>query len=197
MRRAFGLAFFLIISGTILIAQVIPDLNRTDHAPEPSLIAAEASNGTALSAFITRPTVGVEPAVGSPEPAVLPLNPQPLIAIARQPVPISPSGKQVLLWRGLIIGEHSAAAFDAWSTRDSLASGNGYERNPLIKPFADSSAIYPVLQIAPFGFDYLGHRLMRSNNVVLRRIWWLPQAVSMSASLWCGARNIHVANLAR
>src|SRR4051812_22833864 len=111
VRRAFGLAFFLITSGTILIAQVIPDLNRTDHAPGSSRMAAEASNGTALSAFIPRPTVGLEPAVGSPEPAVLPLNPQPLIAIASRPAPISPSRRQVLLWRGLIIGEHSAAAF--------------------------------------------------------------------------------------
>jgi hypothetical protein len=195
--RVFGLALFLTTSGVILNSQATSELSKADQAPEPRLIAGGVLNGTTLSELAAPTIIGAEPAVGSAELAVIPVAPQPLISIVRKSERVSPGRKQVLAWRGLIIGEHSAAAFDAWSTRDSLASGNGYERNPLIKPFADSSAIYPVLQIAPFGFDYLGHRLMRSNNVVLRKIWWLPQAASMSASLWCGARNIHVANLAR
>jgi hypothetical protein len=108
-----------------------------------------------------------------------------------------PSQSQIRIWKGLAIAEHSAAFFDAWSTRAALASGNGYERDPLMKPFANSAAIYPMLQIAPFGVDYLSHRFMRSNHVLLRRIWWLPQAVSLGSSMWCGARNVHVADLKR
>lgn len=106
-----------------------------------------------------------------------------------------PSAKQVHIWEGLILAEHSAAAFDAWSTRKSITSGNGYERDPLMKPFANSAAIYPMLQAVPLGMDFLSRRLMRSNNRLFRGVWWLPQSVSFGASIWCGSRNLHVANL--
>jgi hypothetical protein len=197
VRRVFGLSLFLVTSGVILSAQSSSDRAKPNQAPESLLVAAGVSNRATLSALMTAPAIAAEPPAGSPELAALPVAPQPLISLAGKVERVSPSRKHTLAWRGLIFGEHSAAAFDAWSTRDSLRSGNGYERNPLIRPFANSSAIYPVLQIAPFGFDYLGHRFMRSNNGLLRRAWWVPQAASMTASLWCGARNVHVANLHR
>jgi hypothetical protein len=108
-----------------------------------------------------------------------------------------PSRGQIFMWRGLAVADHSAALFDAWSTRASLSSGNGYERDPLMRPFANSAAIYPMLQIAPFGADYLSHRFMRSNHAFLRRAWWVPQVASIGSSMWCGARNLHVADLKR
>jgi len=122
---------------------------------------------------------------------------QPLVEQSPKGEAIRPSVKEIRLWRSLVIAEHSAALFDAWSTRRSISSGNGYERNPLIKPFANSPAIYPVLQVAPLGVDFLSHRLMRSNNAFLRRVWWVPQVASVGGSLWVGARNIHVADLKR
>jgi hypothetical protein len=197
VRRVFGLALFLTTSGMILKAQIADDVFKADQSPEPRLIAGGVSSGTTLPALVAPAAIRFEPALGSAELAVLPVAPQPLMSVASKPERPSPSRKQVLAWRGLMLGEHSAATFDAWSTRASLTSGNGYERNFLMKPFANSSAIYPVLQIAPFGFDYLGHRFMRSNNAFLRRAWWVPQAASMTASIWCGARNVHVANLSR
>jgi hypothetical protein len=195
VRLAFRLTFFLIISGIVLSAQSLPKAPKADQALEYRLLLAGVSHAPVLSALTTVPTVAAGPA--ALEPAVLPPAPQPLIVVATKQQRVSPSRKQMLAWRGLMLAEHSVAAFDAWSTRDSLISGNGYERNPLMKPFANSSAIYPALQIAPFGFDYLGHRFMRSDSGLLKRAWWLPQAASITASLWCGARNIHVANLKR
>lgn len=196
VRLVFRLTFFLTISGIVLSAQSVPKAPKADQVPENPLLVAGVSKGP-LPSLITAPAVASVPAVVAPESAVLPVAPQPLMVVAMKQQRVSPSRKQVLAWRGLTFGEHSAAAFDAWSTRESLISGNGYERNPLMKPFANSSAIYPALQIAPFGFDYLGHRFMRSDSGLLRRAWWLPQAASITASLWCGARNIHVANLKR
>jgi len=139
----------------------------------------------------------------SPELAGLPMSPQPMVVhqpVAKQVLKLEsdwPSRSQIRLWKGFAVAEHSAAVFDAWSTRASLTSGNGYERDPLMKPFANSASIYPMLQIAPFGADYLGYRFMRSKHPVLRRFWWLPQLASISSSMWCGARNLQVADLKR
>ena len=98
-------------------------------------------------------------------------------------------------WFALTVAQHGSAAFDAWSTRQSLGSGNGYERDPLLKPFANSAAVYPALQVLPFGLDYLSSRMMRSQNTMVRRFWWLPQTVSTVGFVWNGARNLHVANM--
>ncbi|PYY10226.1 MAG: hypothetical protein DMG61_22085 [Acidobacteria bacterium] len=136
--------------------------------------------------------------LGTTMPTPEPMPPlQPIATHSRVRESIQPSGAQTRLWRGLVIAEHSAALFDAWSTRKSITSGNGYERNPLMKPFANSSAAYPMMQIAPTGFDFLSHRMMRSNNAFLRRAWWVPQAASFVGSLWMGTRNIRVADLKR
>lgn len=98
-------------------------------------------------------------------------------------------------WLALAALQHGSAAFDAWSTRQSILSGHGYERDPLIKPFADSAAIYPALQVLPIGLDYLSNRMMRSSNGMVRRLWWVPQTVSTVGFVWSGARNLHVAGL--
>jgi len=98
-------------------------------------------------------------------------------------------------WLTLVALQHGSAAFDAWSTRQSILSGNGYERDPLMKPFAGSAAIYPAIQVLPIGLDYLSNRMMRSSNGMVRRLWWVPQTVSSVGFMWSGARNLHVAAL--
>ena len=100
-------------------------------------------------------------------------------------------------WQALLVAQHSAAVFDAWTTRKALTSGNGYERDPLMKPFASSATIYPATQAAPLLFDFLGYRMMRSHNRYIRHSWWVPQVASFAGSLWCGSRNLRVANLKR
>ncbi len=138
---------------------------------------------------------------GNTSPVLLPAMPepvQPVLPIAHGPKPQTEiRNSEVIAWRALIVAQHSAAVFDAFSTRRALTSGNGYERDPLMKPFANSAVIYPATQAAPLLFDFLGYRMMRSQNRYLRRAWWLPQAASFAGSVWCGSRNLHVANLKR
>jgi len=173
------------------------------QAQEPLQAETKLGAAKALSSAVLALN-GISKDGDSPEFATLPsapepmLTPQPIAKQSQKPkIENRASRSEVLLWKGLAVAEHSAAVFDAWSTRQSLTSGNGYERDPLMKPFANSAAIYPVLQIAPFGADYLSHRFMRSNHVFLRRVWWIPQVASISGSMWCGARNLRVADLRR
>ena len=75
-----------------------------------------------------------------------------------------------------------------------LSSGHGYERNPLMRPFAGNGSMYAVTQVGPTGLDFLSHRMLRSNNPFMRRMWWVPQTACTAGSIWVGVRNVHVAN---
>jgi hypothetical protein len=149
----------------------------------PAELAHVSTLGDASVAVAADPT---------PEPMIVPVI-KPFIKKEQQVV----SPGQVHLWQALVLSQHSAAFFDAWSTRKALTSGNGYERNPLLRPFAQSATIYPATQAVPFALDFLSYRMMRSKHPLLRRTWWLPQAVSIAGSAWCGTRNMRVANLQR
>lgn len=94
------------------------------------------------------------------------------------------------VWYGLMAAEHSAAFFDAWSTRQVLSSGGGRELDPLVRPFSHSAAIYPALQVSPVAMDYLAARLMHSNNRIIRKLWWVPQAAGIAGSSLCGMTNL-------
>lgn len=91
-------------------------------------------------------------------------------------------------WLALSTAEHSAAAYDAWSTRNAISSGR-VEADPLMRPFAGSAAIYPAIQLIPFGLDYLGHRLERSSGWT-HHFWWLPQSAATVTFLFSGSYNV-------
>lgn len=192
--RCFGIAVIGLLSPLGIQAQMATPSSPVTQ-PDTKVIAARISEGPLDSSATLGPTLP-EPAVLS-SAAALPLAPQPVLRPTGIHREAGPTTREMRVWKGLLVAEHSAAIFDAWTTRESLKSGNGYERNPLLKPFADSAAIYPMLQIAPVGFDFLSHRMMRSQNRFLRKTWWVPQLVSTGASLWCGSRNLRVANLNR
>ena len=96
-------------------------------------------------------------------------------------------------WVMLSLAQHGAATFDAYATRRSVSSG-ATERNPLLRPFAGSPAIYAAIQIAPVALDYAAIRMQRSQHAVLRRTWWLPQAASTGLFIFCGAHNLRSAH---
>ena len=98
-------------------------------------------------------------------------------------------GAKKKAWFSLAAVEHSAAGFDAWSTRQGIGS-NVTESNPLLKPFANSPAMYAATQVVPTGMDILARYMMRSNNHVVRKLWWLPQTASTVASLASGFHNL-------
>ncbi len=92
-------------------------------------------------------------------------------------------------WMILGAVEHGAATFDAWSTRRVIENGTGYEMNPLLKPFANSNALYGAVQVAPLVFDYVGLRMLHSEHPWMRKFWWVPQSASAAASIFGGVHN--------
>ena len=96
------------------------------------------------------------------------------------------------LWYALVISSHSAATFDAWSTRRAVSSGQGRESNPMLRPFSHSNAIYFAMQASPALMDYLGRRMMTSEHYWVRRMWWLPQAAGTATSFFSGVHNVRI-----
>ena len=93
----------------------------------------------------------------------------------------------------LSIAEHSAAAFDAYSTRQAISSG-AHETDPMMRPFANSPGIYAAIQAGPVVLDYAARRMQRSQYQLLRRTWWLPQSASTGLFLFSGVHNLNLAN---
>ena len=92
-------------------------------------------------------------------------------------------------WILLSIADHSAAAFDAYSTRYAVSRG-AVEADPMMRPFANSDGIYAVIQIVPVALDFMARRMQRSDSTLLRRTWWLPQSASTGLFLFSGAHNL-------
>lgn len=69
-----------------------------------------------------------------------------------------------------------------------------HELDPLLRPFAHSPALYPVMQIAPAGLDWLALRLASSRHRWLRRLWWLPQTAAAAGFVWSGVHNLRLPN---
>src|SRR5262249_36627708 len=130
------------------------DLGTVSAAPDATAPSQPVANAAIASINVSssRDASGSQPAllrVSNPGP----VEPAILKSTTKLPEHPEPSVKVRRIWWGLTAAQHSAATFDAWSTRKSISSGNGYERNPLMKPFADSAAIYPVIQVVPLGLD--------------------------------------------
>jgi hypothetical protein len=151
--------------------------------------AANASNSGAAStsagsALVTGPSAG---AAAQPARVALPFQPvKPAYTRPRE------TRGQRVAWYTLAVAGHGAAAFDAYSTRLALAGGYGTEGNPLLRPFAHSSALYAATQVSPAVMDLLGKRMMVSQHRWVRRMWWLPQAAGSGFSIGAGAHNMSV-----
>lgn len=96
-------------------------------------------------------------------------------------------------WLVLSIAEHSAATFDAYSTRLAISRGAN-EADPMMQPFAHSPAIYGAIQVGPLVLDYAARRMERSQHGFLRKTWWVPQTAATGLFLFSGAHNMSVAN---
>jgi len=174
-------------------AQGALPLSRDSAIP----VAIAAEEGASPAAGVSHPETIADAAI----PAILPVvdrvmdeavtDYEPLVRRVPQITTLSQPGR---LWWGLTVMQHAAATFDAWSTLRSTTSGLGYERDPLLRPFAGSPAIYPAMQVLPTGLDFLSRRMMRSSNSVVRKMWWLPQTAATVGFVWSGVRNIRVAS---
>jgi hypothetical protein len=164
-----------------------PDASAAPAQPRASSAAAsEASNPINASnptAQPVQPSVQALVALTGPSFSDSILLPPPAF---RPPNELPVSHRR--LWLVLTTAEHSAAGYDAWSTRYALSNGR-VEADPLMRPFAGSAAIYPAIQLIPFGLDFLGHRLQRSSGWT-HHVWWLPQSLATVTFLFSGSYNV-------
>ena len=156
---------------------------------------------TPVSSDISIQPAGVSDSVelpSAPEPA--PMERPTLNAFLRSGKPMTVSVGQLLdeerhkdhIWMGLGIAAHSAATFDAWTTRRAITTFGGQEMNPLLKPFAGNASLYAAIQVGPLMMDYVGKKMMYSRHNWVRRMWWLPQSASFASSMFCGVHNLGV-----
>src|SRR5216683_3446012 len=121
----------------------------------------------------------------------------PRVALAIQPVkpaytrPRETRGQRVA-WYTLVAAGHGAAAFDAYSTRLVVSGNYGTETNPLLQPFSHSGAMYAATQVSPAVMDFIGKRMMVSENRWVRKMWWLPQVAGSGFSVFAGVHNLSV-----
>lgn len=178
------------ISAGLIVLLAVPGISSSESAAASTLaltVPAEPSaNQSATLAALTQFPV-MRPVLAAPV-AYIPAKP---VKRTEAP-PVSTNTKRT--WMALTALQHGTAAFDAWSTRESVSSGHGHELNPLMKPFAGSGAMYAAIQVAPLATDYWARRLMRSNNPTYRKLWWLPQVASSVGFTFSGVNNLRVAS---
>jgi len=119
-----------------------------------------------------------------------PVSPMPMIKVNKPRV--RETRGQRVAWYSLAVASHGAAAFDAYSTRLAVSGHYGTEGNPFLRPFAHSNSLYAATQVSPLVMDYLGKRMMTSNDRWLRRLWWVPQALGGGFSIGAGVHNLGV-----
>jgi hypothetical protein len=186
-------------SAAPVAASVQPDAKPSDAtaeniAPTPDNLSAAAE---------PEPNVAYMPGRLIPE-RVMPVTPAapaqpaaftvaaPALSIATEEKERRWEQRQKRIWLALDVTQSSAAAFDAWSTREVIASGQGQELNPMLRPFAGNDSLYAAIQVAPLMLDYIGHRMMMSHHSWARHTWWVPQAVGTAVSLAGGVNNLGV-----
>jgi len=181
------------VIATLLLICSIPQMDDTAKVvnESPAVVSVSTARDSTLvaSALPSAPTPKVkadaEPI--TPNPAAQPFQPvKPVFTRPRE------TAGQRKMWYALTIAGSSGAAFDAWSTKRAVVGGYGQEANPFLRPFANSNAVYAATQVSPAFMDYVGKRMMVSQNRWVRKFWWLPQTAGASMSFVSGAHNVGV-----
>jgi len=181
----------MVITALLLICS-IPQMDDTAKLvnDSPAVVSDSATKDSTLAASLPSapaPKVKADPEPITPNAAAQPFQPvKPVFTRPRE------TPRQRKIWYGLAIAGHSGAAFDAWSTHRAVAGGYGQEANPFLRPFAGSNAIYAATQVSPAFMDFLGKRMMVSQNRWVRKMWWVPQVAGASMSFFSGAHNVGV-----
>jgi hypothetical protein len=183
----------------------LPERESAGSASSHSTLAASSLQPPEIPFSTDTPSLALVKHFEPRPPANLPANldlrvPESSAAgrVASAQTPIAPfrasaeTAKNRRLWYALAAGSHAAATFDAWSTRRAIASGQAHEMNPLLRPFAHSNSLYVAVQASPALMDFLGRRMMTSQNRWIRRMWWVPQAAGTATSFLSGVHNLGV-----
>jgi hypothetical protein len=83
-----------------------------------------------------------------------------------------------------------AATWDDVSSRRVLDLG-GYERDPLMRPFVRNSGALAAETVGEVWLvAFVADRMKHSHIAILRKAWWVPQAVDISAKVVGGINNM-------
>ena len=170
-------------------AAVASDANAGRQTLSATAIDNVSKEASVRASLPSTPEPKVNPEI---EPASLRSAAPPFLLVRPVTRPAETPGKRKM-WFGLMAASHAGAGFDAWTTRRAISSGGGQEANPFMKPFANSNAIYAATQVSPAFMDFLGKRMMVSQNPWIRKLWWVPQVAGTSVSFAAGAHNLGVA----
>ena len=178
----------LLLSAVASFAQTVPTASEST-SKRVEIAALSDHDGQLLKLASSEANMSVAPVstVSAPFAAPVAYISTPTPTMARK----SESERQKKIWYALTIANHSAVAFDAYSTRYAVNRG-ARELNPMLKPFASSGWIYPAMQVGALGLDYVSHRMMRSKYSVVRKMWWLPQSANAASSFAAGIHNMNV-----
>lgn len=81
------------------------------------------------------------------------------------------------------------ATWDDVATHVILDRG-GNERNPLMRPFVHNSGTLAAETVGEVWLmAFVADRMKHSHHAVLRKTWWLPQAVDISAKVYGGINS--------
>jgi hypothetical protein len=162
-------------------------------APEPKVkaddVAATGTDTGASAEAIPAPLLPVMPGKPVIEPRYAPLSISPEKAFIARPYQTRTQRK---IWYALSFTGSGLAAADAWSTRRAITQGYGVEGNPMLRPFSHSRALYGATQVSPLVMDFIGKRMMVSQNRILRTMWWLPQAAGSGVSTFAVVHNVQL-----
>jgi len=164
-----------------------PKSPATDSPVVAKAVASDSvKDSAARSALPEAPVAKSEATAESNSIAVKPFSNSALKPAMERPVP---TPRQQKLWYTFMAVGHSAAAFDAYSTRRAISGNYGTEGNPMLRPFSHSNAIYAATQVSPAVMDYVGRRMMTSSHPTLRKFWWVPQVAGAGFSFGAGMHN--------
>jgi hypothetical protein len=194
-----------VISAAVRPLLLSKDVPRSSAVAEADVVAPDVPLSKSFPTDVPSVT-----RISRPEPAsptnYFPEAPVPHIAAANSSgmnaieAPIKPAARAAhsetlttrRVWYGLLVAGHSAAALDAYSTRRVVSQNLGTERNPLLRPFANSNSLYLAVQASPLLMDFLGRRMMTSEHKWVRRMWWLPQSAGTVASVLSSVHNLRI-----
>jgi hypothetical protein len=174
-----------LVAAAIAFAQPVGAQQLSSSAIQPATSAADLAPTAITMAVAAQPVQDFESTPVTDLPNA-PLAGRPIGRIGVESLPARRT------WIALSIVQHSAAVFDAYSTRQAIANG-GTEQNPLLRPFASSPAIYGATQVAPLLLDYAARRMQLSRHSPIRRMWWLPQSAGAAVSICAGVHNMRIA----
>jgi hypothetical protein len=164
-----------------------PKPAASDSPAFAKAIAPESSKDLAARPVLPdAPIAKPEATVESSSIAIKPPSNSSLKPAMERPLP---TPRQQKLWYTFMAAGHTAAAFDAYTTRRAISGNYGTEGNPLLRPFSHSNAIYAATQVSPAVMDYVGRRMMTSGHPTFRRFWWIPQVAGAGFSFGAGMHN--------